>query len=57
MPVWVLSNEQDLVDKELSVQELARAVLTHIQGCEWLTGTSARPGAPCEMIPERKKMG
>lgn len=57
MPVWVLSNEQDLVDKELSVQELARAVLTHIQGCEWLTGTSARPGAPCEMIPKRKKMG
>lgn len=30
VPVCVLSNEQDLVDKELSVQELARAVLTHI---------------------------
>lgn len=34
--VWVLANKQDLLDKELSAQEQARAMLTHVQGCKWL---------------------
>lgn len=48
--MWVLASKWDLVDKELSVQELCSLV-------DRMAGTSLRLGAPCEMRLERKKAG
>ncbi|OBS65043.1 hypothetical protein A6R68_06412, partial [Neotoma lepida] len=46
-------NKQDLVEKMPSTQELAAAVLTHVQGCRPLGGLEPQPDLEhlCEMMP------